>query len=141
MPILIIGTEYPFIGTDPFSNCKACGRKISYKLSKCPYCAEPDPQLRNALGYRVNYSRNLDPSVTSIWKSTRRLRIRILKILAILTLLTIISTSFVLEYHPNLITIYLGLRVDPSDIWLATLNGIMLILLPISIVVILIPEN
>ena len=90
---------------------------------------------------RVPYTKNLDPSVTNIWKSTRRLRIRILKILAILTLLAIISTAFVLEYHPNLITIYLGLRVDPSEMWLGTLNGIMFILLPISIVVVLIPEN
>ena len=133
--------SFTFIGTDPFSNCKACGRKVSYKLLKCPYCSEPDPQLRNVLGWRVNYTKDLDPSVTNIWKSTRRLRIRILKILAILTLLAIISASFVLEYHPNLITIYLGLRVDPSEMWLGTLNVIVFILLPISIVVVLIPEN
>ena len=90
---------------------------------------------------RVPYTKNLDPSVTSIWKSTRRFRLRILKTLAILTLLAIISTTLVLEYHPNLMTKYLGLRVDPSEEWLGTLNGIMFILLPISIVVALIPEN
>ncbi len=130
-----------FVGTDPFSNCKACGRKVSYRLRKCPYCREPDPQLRNALDWRVNYTKNLDPSVTSKWKSTRRLRIRILKILGALTFLAIASTAFVLEYHPNLMTKYLGLRVNPSEEWLGTLYPIMFVLLPISFAVALIPED
>ena len=130
-----------FVGTDPFSNCKACGRKVSYRLRKCPYCREPDPQLRNALDWRVNYTKNLDPSVTSKWKSTRRLRIRILKILGALTFLAITSTTFVLGYHPNLINKYLGLRVNPSEEWLGALYAIMFVLVPISFTVALIPED
>ncbi len=93
------------------------------------------------MDWRVNYTKNLDPSVTSKWKSTRRLRIRILKILAILTFLAIISTSFVLDYHPNLMTKYLGLRVNPSEEWLGALYAIMFVLLPISFTVALIPED
>ena len=93
------------------------------------------------MDWRVNYTKNLDPSVTSKWKSTRRLRKRILKILGALTFLAIASTAFVLEYHPNLMTKYLGLRVNPPEEWLGTLYPIMFVLLPISFAVALIPED
>ena len=59
--------------------------------------------------------------------------------LAILIILAIIATSYVLEY-PNLMTKYLGLRVNPSEEWKNTLSAIVFILLPISVVVALLPD-
>ena len=61
--------------------------------------------------------------------------------LGALTFLAIASTAFVLEYHPNLVTKYFGLRVDPSEEWLGTLGPIMFILLPISFIFALIPKD
>ena len=129
------------IGTGPYSNCKACGRKVSFRLRRCPYCHEPNPPLTNVLGWRVDYTKALDPTVTKKWKSTRTILLRILKGLAILALIAIFGTTFVLDYHPNLVTKFLGLRVDPSEEWLGALYAIMFVLLPISFTVALIPED
>ena len=129
------------IGTGPYSNCKACGRKVSFRLQRCPYCREPNPITRNDLGWRADYNKVLDPTVSEKWKSTRTILLRILRGLAILVFIAISATIFVFDYHPNLVTKYLGLRVDPSEEWLSTLYVIMFVLLPISFTFALIPEE
>ena len=63
--------------TSNFSNCKACGRKVPIRVPFCPHCREPDPQLRNFMGWRVDYTKSIDPSVRSIWKSIWPFRLRI----------------------------------------------------------------
>ena len=128
-----------YVGTGQFSNCKACGRKVHFKLSKCHYCREPNPQLMNGMGYRVDYTKTLDPSVSKKWRSTHRLLVRTLKILSTLTFLSILATAFVLERYPNLITKYLGLPLNPSEV--GTLYAIMFVLVPVSFTFALIPND
>ena len=130
------------IGTDNFSNCKACGKKVPIRLRSCPHCREPDPQLRNWLGWRVNYTKALDPSVSSKWKSIWPFRIRIGKRLAIPSLIALIVAALALDYFtPDLIIKFSGLPDGPTRSWLGVLYVALLILLPICVVAALSRED
>ena len=128
-----------FIGTDYYSNCRACGRKVAYKLSKCPYCQEPDPQLKNWMGRRINYTKSLDPSVpsTSLWSSltSKDQRHATLKLIGI-------ATAFVIDhYTSDSIITRLNLPKGGIENWAGTLYVIPFIVLAYKIADLLTPQS
>lgn len=87
-----------FFGAGYFSNCKACGRKVPIRLRNCPHCKEPDPELRNWLGWRVDYTKALDPSVSSKWESVWPFQTRIGKRFKTVLLIAIVVTILAIDY-------------------------------------------
>ncbi len=128
-----------FIGTGYFSNCKACGKKVRIRLRNCPHCNEPDPQLRNWLGWRVDYTKDLDPSVSSKWKSVWPFRTRIGKRLKTFLLIAIVVTILAVDYlSPALLIEFL--RMPPEFFeswWSALLYTAMYIVVAICLVTLL----
>ncbi len=128
-----------FIGTDYYSNCRVCGRKVSYKLRKCPYCQEPEPQLRNWRGHRINYTKSLDPTVpsSSIWSSLthKNQRHTTLKIIGI-------AAAFVIDhYTSDSIITRLNLPKGGIENWADTLYVIPFIVLAYKIADRLTPQS
>ena len=122
------------IGTGNFSNCKACGRKIPFKLQHCPHCREPDPQLKNSLGWRVDYTKELDPTVSSKWDSIWLFQPRIRKRLAISLSIAIIVVAITVEYLSlDSIIRYYGWPEEPAKIWAGFLSMVMYFVLAICV--------
>lgn len=126
--------ESMLIGTGGFSNCKACGRKVSFKLRHCPHCREPDPQLKNSLGWRVNYTKELDPTVSSKWESIWLFQPRIKKRLAISISIAIIVVAITVEYLSlDSIISYYGWPEELAKNWASFLSMIMYFVLAICV--------
>ena len=132
------GSDGLLIGTDRFSNCKACGKKVSIRLRSCPHCREPDPQLRNSLGWRVNYTKALDPSVSSRKKSIWPFQTRIIKRLTIYSLIAIVVLTLAIDYFmPEL----LSLPDESANGWLGILYVAIYVAIAICVAAALKGEN
>ncbi len=134
-----MGYESLFICTDYYSNCRVFGRKVSYELRKCPYCQEPDPQLKNWRGHRINYTKSLDPTVppSSIWfslthKNQRHATIGLIGI----------ATAFVIDhYTSDSIITRLNLPQGEIENWADTLYVIPFLMLAYKIANLLAPQS
>ena len=127
-----------FIGTDNFSNCKACGKKVPIRLRNCPHCRERDPQLRNVLGWRVPYTKGLDPSVESQRKSIWPFRIPIGTRFTIPSLIAIVVVAISIDYlFPSRVIELFGLSPEFASEWLGILYVGMFFVLMIWMIAVL----
>lgn len=129
-----------FIGTDNFSNCKACGKKVPIRLRNCPHCREPDPQLRNCLGWRVNYTKSLDPTVPE--KSPWPFRIPSGTRFTILSFIAIIAAAIATDFFvPDLAIELFGLSDESAKVWQGLLHMVMFVVLAICMAAVLKRED
>ena len=105
------------IGTGGFSNCKECGRKVPIRLRNCPHCREPAPHLKNWLGWRVDYTKSLDPIAISV-------------------------VAVAVDYlFPDLIIELLGLAEGPAELWVGLLYLVIYFVLPLCVLFVLKKED
>ena len=105
-----------FIGTGSFSNRKVCGRKVPIRLRKCPHCREPDPHLKNILGWRVDYAKSLNATVPQ--KLPWPFRIPIGGPFTFPSLIVTVVVALVVDYlYPDLIIELLGLPYQSARGW------------------------
>ena len=122
-----------FIGTDRFSNCRECGQKVAVGLYECPHCRKVHPHTRNVLGWRVGYSKALDPSVPkrSFWLFAVPSWMRFLSPSLIVT----IVIAGVVDYlFPGLLASLFGLFGQPVDPWHGILYLILFFVLMLCLV-------
>ena len=122
-----------FIGTGKFSNCKECGRKVPIRLRKCPHCRQSDPHLKNILGWRVDYTKSLDPTVPQ--KSPWPFRIPIGGRFTIPSLIVTVVVALVIDYlYPDLIIELLGLPYESARVWVDALYFVMYFVLGVCVI-------
>jgi len=124
------------IGTGNFSNCKKCGRKVRIRLRNCPHCKEPNPQLRNVLGWRVDYTKSLDPTFPK--RSPWPFRIPFGGRFTIPSLIAIVVVALAIDYlFPDLIIELLGLPDEPTRVWLGAIYFAMIFVLVLCVAAVL----
>ena len=117
-----------FIGTDRFLNCRKCGRKVEVGYYECPHCKEAYPDIRNALGWRVNYSKALDSSVPrrSLWPFATPSWLRFLNPSLIATVVIIVVVDYL---FPDLLANLLKPFGQTAELWHGILYLIMSLVL------------
>ena len=129
-----------YIGTGSFSNCKECGRKVPIRLRNCPHCREPDPHLKNWLGWRIDYTKSLDPTVPK--RSRWPFRIRFGTRFIIPSLIAISVVAVAVDYlFPDLIIELLGLEEGPAELWVGLLYLVIYFVLPLCVLFVLKKED
>lgn len=113
-------------GSGNFSNCKECGRKVATRLQKCPHCKEPNPHLRDSWGFRVDYTKSLDPTVPP--KPLFPFRIRLTMQSAIPSLAIALVAAIVIDHL---------FPAEPARRWLGLLNLVMIFVMAFCTAVVL----